>query len=520
MLAYYITPLLTAASALGLGIFAFYKNPKNPLHRCLLRLNIVVALWSFLLFLHYISKTQSAALLSARLLHMPAVFIPACFLHFIINLLGIYKRKAIRVSYSLSILFLILSVTPYFISHVEPKLQFRFYATAGFLYIFWIAAYISIVGYGIYLMVKNYHLFSDVKKNQIIYVLSASLIGFAGGATIYPLFYNIDIAPFGEHIIFLYPVIFTIAVLKHNLLDLNVVIKRTIVYSVSLILITLLYLLTVLLTERLLRNVVGYQSLWSTIIAIVAIALLFTPLKNRVESIADRVYVRGAYKRLKKELLESDKRKAIAELAAGLAHEIRNPLTAIKTFAEYLPQKFDDPNFREDFSRIVSSEADKINSLISQLLEFAKPSALNISAIHIHELLDYNLKLLSSEMLKANVALVKHYGAENDIVNADSNKLKHVFLNIIKNSIEAMKSGGTLEVTTSRSGESFKIDITDTGAGIRPKDLGRIFEPFFSAKEKGTGLGLTIARSIIQEHGGAISVKSEMSRGSSFIVTL
>ncbi|MFH1868668.1 MAG: ATP-binding protein [Candidatus Omnitrophota bacterium] len=520
MLIYCITSLSISITSLSLGIFAFYKNPKNPLHRSLFSLNIVVALWSFFLFLHYISRTQATALLTSRLLHMPAVFIPACFVHFIINLLGINKQKIVRSFYSLSILFLILCPTPYFIRNVEPKMSFRFYATAGPLYLLWIITCISMVGYGIYLLIKNYSPSSPIKKNQIKYVLLASIIGFAGGFSIYPLFYNIPFPPFGVHIIFLYPIVFTIAVLKHNLLNLNIVIKHTIVYSVSLALITLLYLLTVLLLERLLRNVVEYQSIWSTIIAVIAIALIFTPLKSRVESIADKVYAGTAYKRFKKELLESDKRKVIASLATGLAHEIRNPLTAIKTFSEYLPKKFDDPSFRKDFSQIVSTEVERINSLISQLLEFSKPSELSMSAVNMHQLLDYNLKLLSSDMLKKDIRLIKNYNAESDVVNADNNKLKHVFFNIIKNSIDAMRKSGTLEVATSYSGGKFKIDISDDGIGIKPKDLGRIFEPFFSAKEKGTGLGLSIAKGIIEEHGGAITVKSEIGRGSSFSVSL
>lgn len=519
MLAYYTTSLLTTITCLGLGVFVFYKNPKNSLHRSLLRLNLAVCLWSFFLFLHYLSKTPNTALYTLRLLHIPAVLIPTAYLHFIVNLLGIPKRRAIKISYLLSGIFLVLNFTPYFILKIEPKLHFRFYATAGPLYIFWILVYLGISSYGVYLMLKNYSSAPPLKKNQIRYVLLASVIGFSGGATIYPLFYDIAFAPVGEHIIFLYPVIFTLAVLKHNLLDLNIVIKRTAVYSVSVLLITLVYLVMVLLTERLLRNMVGYQSLWSTVIAAVGIALLFTPIKNRVQQIADKVYITSAYQRFKKELLESDKQRALAHLAAGMAHEIRNPLTAIKTFAEYLPQKFNDVDFREKFSRIVTGEVDKINSLVTQLLEFAKPSVLNIAPADIHSLLDYTLNLLSAEMIKNNIELSKTYTQEDAVVNVDANKLRHVFLNIIKNGIEAMGGGGTLMVATFRQQDRFAIEISDTGCGIEDKDLGKIFEPFYSSKEKGAGLGLAVAQSIITEHGGTISAKSTPGAGTTFTIS-
>jgi signal transduction histidine kinase len=505
---------------MSLGIFVFLKNPKNTLHKSLLKLNSAVALWSLFLFFHYISKTQQQALITLKVLHSAAVFIPACYLEFIVNLLGIDKKRPIRIVYSFSIMFLLLSFLPSFILKVEPKLIFDYYATAGPFYFTWIIAYASVTSYGMYLMLKHYSRFSANKKNQTKYVFAASLIGFAGGATVYPLFYDIEILPVGEHIIFLYPIVFTIAVLKHNLMDINIVIKRAIVYSVSVIIITIVYLITVLLLERSLQHVVGYRSLWATVTAAIAIALLFNPLKNRIQRLTDRIYISGEYNRLKKELLESDKSKALANLAAGLAHEIRNPLTAIKTFSEYLPKKYNDKIFRENFSRIVSSEVSKINSLITQLLEFAKPSALCKKTVNIEKLLDYTLELLSGEMLKTGIKLDKRYEAKDPNIDADPNKMKHLFLNIIKNSIEAMCRGGVLTVKTYRKDNRFNIEITDTGEGIDNKDLNRIFEPFYSTKQKGAGLGLAIAQSIIAEHCGRISAKSTPGHGTVFTLSL
>lgn len=519
MLTYCISSLLTAVTCLGLGVFVLYKNPKNPLHRSLFRLNLAVCFWSLFLFLHYLSGSANTALLTLKLLHIPAVLIPAFYLHFIIKLLGLQNGRAIKLSYLLSVIFLIINFSPYFILRIEPKLNFRFYATAGPLYIFWILTYLGLSGYGIYLLLKNYPLAPPAKKNQIKYVLLASIIGFAGGATIYPLFYDIPFAPVGEHIIFLYPLIFALAVLKHNLLDLNIVIRHTLIYSLSVILVTLLYLITVLLTERLLRNAVGYKSIWSTLIAAVGIALIFAPVKNRIQRIIDKFYIGSAYQRFKKELLESDKQKALAQLAAGMAHEIKNPLCAIKTFSEYLPRKFNDSDFREKFSRIVTQEVDKINSLVTQLLEFAKPSALNISPADIHRLLDDTLNLLSGEMIKNNIKLLRTYAPEETIVNIDANKIRQVFFNIIKNAIEAMSGGGTLTITTYRQ-ERFIVEIGDTGCGIKARDISRIFEPFYSSKEKGTGLGLAVTQGIIAEHRGSISVKSNPGCGATFTISL
>ncbi len=520
MISYYITSLLTTVTALGLGLFVFFKNPKNRLHSSLLRLNLAVALWSAFLFLHYAAKNYTFAMLSLYILHSAAIFIPVCYLNFVTDLLKIDKKHLLKSAYAISILFMLLSYTPYFIKNIEPKLFFNFYATAGPSYILWIAVYLATAGYATYLLIANYSLSAQIKKIQIKYVLVASFIGFAGGATIYPLFYNIPVPPFGEHIIFLYPVIFAIAVLKHDALELNIAIRQTLVYSVSIITIMLAYLIIVLLSERFLRNAIGYNSIWISMTAATVIALLFTPLKNRVEALIERFYVRNAYRKLQKELVESDKSKALAQLAAGLAHEIRNPLTAIKTFSEYLPEKYNDKDFRDNFSQIVTAEAEKINSLVSQLLEFAKPSALHISLCDIHEILDYTLRLLSGEILKTEINIVRNYDKTCGLITADKVKLKHLFFNLIKNAIEAVSYKGEIAISTRQSNDNLEIEIRDNGSGIKRNNLNRIFEPFFSSKDSGTGLGLSVVQGIVNEHSGNILASSAAGKGTAFIVSL
>lgn len=520
MLAYYATSLLTAITSLSLGIFVLLKNPGNRLHRSLFRLNMAVSVWSFFLFLHYISRTYHHAMLSLYILHSVVIFIPACYINLVADLIGLKKSLQIKLSYLICLLFLPLVYTPYFINGAQPKLIFRFYANAGPLYVLWLITYAIMAGYGMYLMIKHYRFLPSIKKIQVRYVLSASIIGFSGGATIYPLFYGIPVLPFGEHIIFLYPVIFAVAVLKHDALELNIAIKRTIVYSLSIALITLAYLVIVLLSERFLRGVMGYQSLGITVIAAVIIALIFSPLKNRVEKIIEKFYIRNAYQRMQKELVESDKSKALAQLAAGLAHEIRNPLTAIKTFCEFLPKKYNDKAFRDDFSQIVNHETEKINSLIGRLLEFSKPSSLKIALCDVHEALDYTINLLSAETLKTGIDIIKNYTKEKSMIYADSVKLKHVFFNMIKNGMESLSSKGKITISTSRDRDRFKIDIADNGCGIKKADLDRVFEPFFSLKDRGTGLGLPVSQSIISEHNGTIFAQSTPGAGTTFTISL
>ena len=137
-----------------------------------------------------------------------------------------------------------------------------------------------------------------------------------------------------------------------------------------------------------------------------------------------------------------------------------------------------------------------------------------------HQLLDYTLDILSAEILKNNIKIAKNYTADTSLIEVDSNKLKHVLFNIIRNAIEAMRYSGTLSINTLNRKDNFMIEVADTGCGIKKNDLKKIFQPFFSTKPKGTGLGLAVTESIIAEHNGNISAKSAINKGTTFTISL
>ena len=161
------------------------------------------------------------------------------------------------------------------------------------------------------------------------------------------------------------------------------------------------------LLENTFRGVVGYQSIPVTIGIIAFFSLAFTPLKNRIQALVDRYFFKGTIDQIEKEkvLLEaavqrSEKLKAVSTLAAGMAHEIKNPLTSIKTFSEYMKDKYDDPSFREKFNQIVPSEVEKIQNIVHQLLDYSKTEKTNIKDLDARDVVEYVLDLYSNELLK------------------------------------------------------------------------------------------------------------------------
>jgi two-component system sensor histidine kinase HydH len=216
--------------------------------------------------------------------------------------------------------------------------------------------------------------------------------------------------------------------------------------------------------------------------------------------------------------------KSIAILASGMAHEIKNPLTPIKTFSEQLPSHLDDKEFLLKFSRIINKEVDRIDSLVQELLNFAKPSPPQLKQVNIHQLIEQTLDLLNNEIIRHKINLNISFENKNILISIDSKQIKQALLNIFLNAIEAMPNRGTLTINTSVIANAVKqsliIEISDTGCGIDAKDLPHIFDPFFSKKDHGTGLGLSITHEIIKNHNGRILAESELGKGTAFRIEL
>ena len=230
-------------------------------------------------------------------------------------------------------------------------------------------------------------------------------------------------------------------------------------------------------------------------------------------------------KRSKSYIRRADRLASLGTLTAGLAHEIRNPLVAIKTLTHLLPERLDDEEFRNKFLQIASGEVDRISSLVTELLDFARPSDPKLEQENINTILDGMILLVSTETKKKQVALIKNYASDLPVVQIDREQIKQVFLNILINAIEATSGMGKITVRTRSfmkpGGEPYvQIEFTDTGCGIPPDQLEEIFDPFFTTKITGSGLGLSISNQIVRDHRGYIDVESELNKGSSFFINL
>ncbi|MFH1570018.1 MAG: ATP-binding protein, partial [Gemmatimonadota bacterium] len=241
------------------------------------------------------------------------------------------------------------------------------------------------------------------------------------------------------------------------------------------------------------------------------------------ELMSDVAEARTDLERSRGQLLSAEKLVSVGKLAASVAHEIRNPLTSLRMRLFWLQQQVgDDPRYEDEF-RVVSEELARLESVIRNFLEFSRPPELQLGVHPVSALLDKTLELVGHRLVEKDIAVVRTGEEGLPAVKADAEQLKQVFINLILNAAEAMEDGGRLHIAAAPAPDggrhgALAVRFRDTGSGVPADVRERIFEPFFSTKEHGTGLGLCIAASIMARHGGRLELESTGAEGTTFAV--
>jgi two-component system NtrC family sensor kinase len=232
--------------------------------------------------------------------------------------------------------------------------------------------------------------------------------------------------------------------------------------------------------------------------------------------------------RTQAQLIRSAKLAAIGELAAGVAHEINNPLTSIMGFTRLLLQKVDDDDPMKEDLQIIDREAARTKAIVRGLLDFARQREPRLESADVNEIVRTTMALVHHQAKGKGVIIKESFDETLPLVSLDANQIEQVFLNIVTNAIQAMPEGGELKVMTAYrphavdGADCVAVEFHDTGTGIAEENLPRIFDPFFTTKEvgQGTGLGLSISYGIVASHGGWIEVETKVGQGSTFKVML
>jgi signal transduction histidine kinase len=219
------------------------------------------------------------------------------------------------------------------------------------------------------------------------------------------------------------------------------------------------------------------------------------------------------------DLRRMEKYLVTGRIARVIAHEVRNPLTNINLACEQLQSEIDNNDSAKMLFTMINRNSERINQLVSDLLNSTRIAELSFSEASVNEILDATLELARDRIELKQIFVIKNYDENVCKISVDVEKLKIAFLNIIVNAVEAMEENGTLEITTDSSNNHCTVKISDNGRGMKKPEMDRLFEPYFTTKEKGNGLGLANTQNIILAHKGSISAESEFGKGTSFTIT-
>ncbi|MCJ7705953.1 MAG: GAF domain-containing protein [Desulfobacterales bacterium] len=251
-------------------------------------------------------------------------------------------------------------------------------------------------------------------------------------------------------------------------------------------------------------------------------ASMYQELKNFSRQMEERIQKTTAdLRKTEAQLIRSEKLAALGQLAAGIAHEIRNPLTSINILIHSLRERLPSENSQQEDLKVIEEEIHRMNEIVDQFLRFAKPSSPFLEKTDVLSIFEETLQLLRPQIEKQRIVVEKEFQAL-PMIQMDPEQMKQAMLNLLLNAIQAMPEGGqlTLKGQNSKEGQWIHLSIEDSGMGISPEDIDKLFDPFFSTKEGGIGLGLSITHRIIDHHHGKIEVENAPGNGTLFTVWL
>jgi len=518
--------LATAILSVGLGTFVFAKGWKKPVNRLWFLLSLSVSFWSFGLgMMVYSLSFGEAEFWQTWFLYSGAIMIPVLFLHFVTCLLDVHQKGLLICSYVISVVFEAINCIHRFAA-VIPRAPFNFYTFPLPPYKFYVIFYFTVALYANALLFQYMQCSTGLRNQQIKYVLLGSLVGFCGGPMTFFMVFDIPIFPYGVYAVPLYIVIVSYAIFKHQLMDIRVVIRKTLLYSLVSAVLAAVYVATITLLARVLGEQYGSVSAVTSALAAIFITLLFNPVRLRFQRFVDRHFFREA---LDQELLR--------EATSGFVHEIKRPLANISLPAELSLMDLEDlknkrrplkdvlPKLEQRLQYILHQTMDAGNK-IEAIREFSNSNGKPLEELDLAGIIRNSVSIEGSLLRRYQVKLMVNIDDDLPRINAHAKQLEIVFANLIKNAAEALNKADSsvkriIEVRAYKEDGKVTISVKDTGPGIKRENLPHLFEPYFTTKgANGMGMGLYLCRQIIQVHGGTIRASNEPSGGAVFQIIL
>lgn len=629
--------IMATTAMIGIAVYFFSKD--RPVAKIFAIFNIFVFIWGLGSFKIGTTTTYETSHFWWRVSAIGIIWIPIAFFHFVCVFLKIKKKliSAFADTFaSICTLTVIFKGGRYFIGNLKFIFgQFYWKSAFPLLQIaFFVIIYLGLLGYSFFLLIKGMHRATGLRRTQIKYFLISSVVGWMGAELDYLLGFGIiDIYPYHNFLISIYPLITGYAILRHRLMDIEVIIKKTLVFAGLFAFVYAAFIGMSLFTQGLFQNIIGtnrwiamlpsalivifalrpleaflvnatdkylfqkkydYKELLKTFAGEVLTVLDLQKLINLTEGkLVDIIKISSAevllfdenkqekldgIDKLSAELIiplvlhnevigklslgkkksdenytqddldillplartlaiaisnaklfdelsktqvlaaQRERMATIGTFAAGMAHEIRNPITTMRIFSEYFPDKFKEDAFREKYRDIIIKEVDKIDHIIETLIDFsgeAMPDA--IEGVSAKEAIDELISLMSTDSgTSTGIEFINDAPPALPRIRVNRKEFDEILLNIIQNAIHAIPTKGQISFSASKKDNFIELKIQDTGCGMSEDILKHLFSPFFTTRSKGFGLGLFVVKELVLRNKGSIHIESKIGQGTRF----
>ncbi len=521
---YIISAIVNAITSLVLGLLVLSQGKTKKINILFFLFTLAIVFWSLSYFFWQISITAAQALSWSRILMVGAIFIPVLYFHFIVIFLNIKNNFLVYLAYILAFVFLFLDFTSYFVVDVSQKLDFKFWPSAGPAYSVFLLIWLFYTVYTVYLLYRGFSAEKGIKRKQLMYILIGTIIGYAGGATNYFLWYNILIPPIGNVLESVYVLLVAFAILRYHMFNIKVIATELFIFAVW------IAILVEVFTAETATKIMFEAGL---LVVVVSFGVLI--IKSVTKEIETREEIEKLAKKLKtanNRLRELDQQKS--EFVSIASHQLRSPLTAIKGYASMIL----DGSFG-DIAEEIKSPVNKIMES-SKRLVYIVEDFLNVTRIEQgrmqYDFVDVDVKELFKDVISNISPTIKESGLDVNfdtdkglayVVSADKGKIRQVFSNLLDNAIKYTPSGSVdVKISEDVSAKKIIISVKDSGIGMS-KDFinNKIFGKFNrggNARDlhtDGSGVGLYVASEIVKSHNGKIWVESDgENNGSTFFV--
>jgi len=520
-----ISGLLAGVSSLGFGLFVLLKSSDRRLARIWFAFSLSVAGWGvgIGMMVHAPSYAQ-ADFWMKWVLYPGANLIPVLFLHFVFEICEIKFSGILVLGYILAFLLQTLTLTGYMVS-MRTQPPFEYFSLP--LKWFWLfdLNFFGAVLYAHVLLIQRLFTASERQRNQIKFVLLGMSIGFLGGSTAFFFAYGVPIFPYGVYLVPIYIVMVSYAIFKHQLMDINMVIRKTLLYSLVSASLAAIYVGTITLMAHVFGGRHGSASAVSSALAAISITLLFNPLRVRIQRFVDRYFFREAMDQA-----------MLREATSGFVHEIKRPLANISLPTQLTLMDIQDlrdkrrsleeilPKIEQRLQYVLDQTMDAGNK-IEAIREFSNTNGNPLESVDVTEIIQKSVASEISLLRRHQVEVKLDLAISLAAIQGRAKQLEIVFSNLIKNAAEAMSKADPVAdrfiwIKAVKSNGRIVISVKDSGPGISKNNVAHLFEPYFTTKgAQGMGMGLYLCRQIVQAHHGSIMLASENGKGAEFILS-